>query len=62
MAATQRHIQCIPGTLSPRTTRQRRKADHSHQCSADVKNGGAIPPLPIRLHSLVRNELAQEQH
>jgi hypothetical protein len=34
------------GVASPGMKRQRRKADHSPPSSADVKNGGAIPPLP----------------
>jgi hypothetical protein len=29
------------------------KADHSVACIAEVKNSGAIPPLPTRLHSVV---------
>jgi hypothetical protein len=32
-----------------------RKADHSHPANAELKNGGAIPPLPIRLHGVVLN-------
>jgi hypothetical protein len=32
-----------------------READHSPPSSAEVKNGGAIPPLPIRLHGAVLN-------
>jgi hypothetical protein len=32
--------------LFPRGKRQGREADHSPPSSADVKNGGAIPPLP----------------
>jgi hypothetical protein len=33
-------IQVIPGAMWPR-----READHSPPSSAEVKNGGAIPPL-----------------
>jgi hypothetical protein len=29
--------------------------DHSLLSSVDVKNGGAIPPLSIRLHAVVLN-------
>jgi hypothetical protein len=31
------------------------KADHSPPSSAEVKNGGALTPLPIRPHGLVLN-------
>jgi hypothetical protein len=34
------------GALSPRLKRPGREADHSPPSSAEVKNGGAIPPLP----------------
>jgi hypothetical protein len=34
------------GTLSPGTKRPGREADHSPPSSAQVKNDGAIPPLP----------------
>jgi hypothetical protein len=34
------------GGLSPEVKRQRREADHSTSSNDDVKNGGAIPPLP----------------
>jgi hypothetical protein len=32
--------------FSPGVKRQGREADHSPPSSAEVKNGGAIPPLP----------------
>jgi hypothetical protein len=41
--------------------RQGREADHSPPPSTEVKNGGAIPPSPIRLHGVVPNELAQRR-
>jgi hypothetical protein len=31
------------------------EADHSRPSSAEVKNGGAIPPLPLPLHGMVLN-------
>jgi hypothetical protein len=31
------------------------EADHSSPSSAEVKNGGAVPPLPICLHGIVLN-------
>jgi hypothetical protein len=33
------------GAHSPGVKRPGREADHSPACSAEVKNGGAIPPL-----------------
>jgi hypothetical protein len=38
--------QRIPENLSPGIKRSRREADHSPKCSVEVKNIGAIPPLP----------------
>jgi hypothetical protein len=32
-----------------------READHSAPNNAEDKNGGAIPPLPMRLHDVVLN-------
>jgi hypothetical protein len=34
---------------------QRLEADHSPPSSAQIKNGGAVPPLPICLHGIVLN-------
>jgi hypothetical protein len=31
------------------------EADHSASSSAEVKNDGAIPPLPICLHEIMLN-------
>jgi hypothetical protein len=39
-------IQRVPGALSPGVKRQRRDADYSPPFSIEVKNVGAIPPLP----------------
>jgi hypothetical protein len=39
-------IQWIPPVLSPGVKRPGREADHSPQSSSEVKNGGAISPLP----------------
>jgi hypothetical protein len=44
--------------LSSSVKRLGREADHSRPSSAEVKNGGAIPPLPIRLHGVVLNWLS----
>jgi hypothetical protein len=35
----------VPGALSPRVKRPGREAHHSPSASAEVKNGGAVPPL-----------------
>jgi hypothetical protein len=39
-------IQWVAGALSPKIKRLGREADYSPSSSAEVKNGGAIPPLP----------------
>jgi hypothetical protein len=39
--------------LSPEIKWQGCEADHPPQSSAEVKNGGAIPPHPIHLHGMV---------
>jgi hypothetical protein len=38
------------GTLSLGVKRPGREADHSPTSTAEVNNGGAIHPLPLRLH------------
>jgi hypothetical protein len=43
-------IQWVPGALSPGIKRPERETDHSPPSCAEVKNGGTIPPLPVRLH------------
>jgi hypothetical protein len=35
--------------------RPEREADDSPPSSSEIKNGGAVPPLPIRLHGVVLN-------
>jgi hypothetical protein len=47
---TQPQTQWVAGALSPGVKRQGREVDHSPPTSADVKNGGAIPPL-LRMSS-----------
>jgi hypothetical protein len=42
---TQRLIQWVPGTFPPGVKRRGHEAIHSAPSSAEVKNGGAIPPL-----------------
>jgi hypothetical protein len=46
LGPTQPPIKWIPGALFPGVKRPRREADHSLPSSAEVKNGGTIPPLP----------------
>lgn len=36
----------VEGAFSPRLKQQRREADHSDPSGAQIKNVGAIPPLP----------------
>jgi hypothetical protein len=55
LGLTQPPIQWVPGALLLRVKRQVREADHSPPSSVEVKKGGAISPLPICLHGIVRN-------
>jgi hypothetical protein len=48
-------IQWVPGALFPGVKRQGREADHSPPSSYEVKNGGAIAPLPLRLRGVMLN-------
>jgi hypothetical protein len=41
--------------LSPRVKQLGRKADHSPPSNAEVKNGEAVPSLPIFLNGIVLN-------
>jgi hypothetical protein len=52
---TQSPIQRVQGIVSPGVKRQRREAEHSPPFSAEVKNGGAIRSLPLRVHGVVLN-------
>jgi hypothetical protein len=45
--ASQPHIQWVPETLCLGVKRQGRETDHSTPSSAEVKNGGAIPPFTL---------------
>jgi hypothetical protein len=40
-------VQCVPVAISLRLHRPGREADHSHLSSVEVKNGGAVPLLPL---------------
>jgi hypothetical protein len=46
MGPTQPPMQWVPAVLSLGEMRPRREADRLPPSSAEVKNGGAIPPLP----------------
>jgi hypothetical protein len=50
-------IQRVRGAISLGAKRSERKADHSPPANVQVKNGGAIPPLPICLNGEVLNLL-----
>jgi hypothetical protein len=52
---TQPHIRRAVGAISLGVKRPGREADHSPPLSSKVKNGGAIPPLLIRLRAAVLN-------
>jgi hypothetical protein len=41
-------MQWVTETISPGVNRPGREADHSPPSSAEVNNGGAIPPFPYR--------------
>jgi hypothetical protein len=57
LGPTQPPIQWEPGAFSPGVQWPRREADHSPSSSAEVKNGGAIPPLPGTSSWIVLNWL-----
>jgi hypothetical protein len=47
-------VKWVPEAISQEVTRLGREAYHSPPSSAEVKNGGTIPPLPlISLHGIV---------
>jgi hypothetical protein len=46
LGPSQPTIQCTRGALSPGVERPRLEANHSRPSIADIKNDGAIPPLP----------------
>jgi hypothetical protein len=46
LGPTQSPIQWVPGALSLHVKQPGREADNSPPSSAEVKNGGAITPLP----------------
>jgi hypothetical protein len=54
MQPTQPPIQWVPGALPPGVQQPGHEA-HSHPSNAEVKNGGAVPPPPIRLQGVVLN-------
>jgi hypothetical protein len=49
------------GGSFPMVKRPGHEADRSPLLSAKIKNGGAIPPLPICLHGIVLNELIKHR-
>jgi hypothetical protein len=55
LGPTQPPVQWELGALSAQVKLPGREADHSPTFSAENKNDGAIPPLPMRLHGLVHN-------
>jgi hypothetical protein len=46
LGPTQPPIQWVPGAIYPGLERLGREAENSPSSSAEVKSGGAIPPLP----------------
>jgi hypothetical protein len=55
LGPTQTHIKWVQGAILLEVKQVGREADHSPPSSAEVKNGGAIPPLPICLYGIVFN-------
>jgi hypothetical protein len=53
LGPTQPGIQWVPLALSPEGKRSRREADLSTSSSAEVKNGGATPPVRDISHVVV---------
>jgi hypothetical protein len=53
LGPTQSPIQWVPGALSPEVEWDVREADRSPPSVAKLKNGGAIPPLPIHIYGVV---------
>jgi hypothetical protein len=48
-------IQWVPGALFLEVKRPEREADYSSPSSAEIKNGGAMPPLPHAFYGVVLN-------
>jgi hypothetical protein len=55
LRSTQPLIEWGLGAVSLKVKWQKREADHSPPSRTEVKNGGAIPPLPICLHGVMLN-------
>jgi hypothetical protein len=55
LGPTQPPIKWVPGAVPLEVKRQELEADHSPPSSAEVKNGGDIFPLSVRLHGVVPN-------
>jgi hypothetical protein len=50
---TRSYIPWLPAALSLRLKRPGSESDHSPPSSAEIKNGGAIPPLPYTSSLLI---------
>jgi hypothetical protein len=48
-------VQWVRWTIYPGLKRPGSEADHTPPSSEKLKNGGAIPPLPIYFHGVVFN-------
>jgi hypothetical protein len=55
LGLTQFPTQRVPGSLSRRLKRPGPEADGSPPSSAEAKNDGATPPLPIYFHGVMLN-------
>jgi hypothetical protein len=55
LGPTQPPAQWIPVSGFPEVQRPGRETDHSSRASAEVKNDGAVPPLPTCFRGVVLN-------
>jgi hypothetical protein len=55
LGSAQSPVQVIPDALSLGLKRPGRDTHHSLSCSAEVNNGGAIPPFPDIIYHIVLN-------
>jgi hypothetical protein len=55
LGPTQLPIKWVLGVLSPGLNDRGMKFNDLSPSSADVKNNGAIPPIPVRLHAVVNS-------
>jgi hypothetical protein len=55
LGPSQHSLELVPDALSPGVKWSGREADYSLPSLSSSKNGGVIPPLPMRLHGVIIN-------